>query len=212
MQGLSVQLCCIHLLLHVWYFGLLSNSFLEKVSFWALFEEKRKSWEKNGKEVTSWDLVNWIILWICLSKSKKSPPKNWSQMEKKWRKRHLVCCCLEHQTVNNTWSGAPDHMEENYSLSGILAKIHRTMNSTRSSGAPDRIQQLCSMGCWRQRLADVTRQFGGAPGWSGATQLRKAPNQIPDRGARGPDPVAHRTGAPTKDAVFQPFLQGRGNG
>jgi hypothetical protein len=36
--------------------------FVEIVSFQALFEEKQKSWEKNGKEVTLYDLVNWIIL------------------------------------------------------------------------------------------------------------------------------------------------------
>jgi hypothetical protein len=36
--------------------------FVKKVSFVAQFEEKRKFWREIEKEVTFWDLVNWIIV------------------------------------------------------------------------------------------------------------------------------------------------------
>jgi hypothetical protein len=49
MQGLSVQLCCIHLLLHVWCFGLLSNSVCKESVILGLFQEKQKTKKRMGK-------------------------------------------------------------------------------------------------------------------------------------------------------------------
>jgi hypothetical protein len=71
--------------------------------------------------------------------------------------------------VNKTWSGAPDRLQGNCMVSGILAKIHRTVYRNRSGGAPDGLQQLFPMGCWRQWLADITGRSSGASDQSGAT-------------------------------------------
>jgi hypothetical protein len=52
MQGLRVQLCCIHLLPHVWCFGLHSNSVCRESvipgSVSGETEKLRKEWEKGN--------------------------------------------------------------------------------------------------------------------------------------------------------------------
>jgi hypothetical protein len=67
----------------------------------------------------------------------------------------------------------------NYMVSRILAKIHRTVNSTGSCGAPDLNQRLVrGRAVLVQRLADVARSGG-------------APNRFSDTRARHTHPRAH---------------------
>jgi hypothetical protein len=61
MRGLTTQTCCIHLLYVLATLDRTLTLFVEKVLVWSLFEDKQRNREGDGKEVSFWDLVNWII-------------------------------------------------------------------------------------------------------------------------------------------------------
>jgi hypothetical protein len=158
--------------------------FVEKVPFRALFEENRKARRRMGKR----ELFVTYSIRLCSNCACLSHKKTPQRIEIKWRKnggKHLVCCCLEHRTMNSTWSCAPDRLQEDCMVLRILEKNHRTMYINLSSGASDRLQRL---------VGPVPISFERWPIKSWARGYRT------------------QSGAPTADAVFQAFLQGRGNG
>jgi hypothetical protein len=137
--------------------------FVEKVPFRALFEENRKARRRMGKR----ELFVTYSIRLCSNCACLSHKKTPQRIEIKWRKnggKHLVCCCLEHRTMNSTWSCAPDRLQEDCMVLRILEKNHRTMYINLSSGASVRPQQMQFFRLFYKEGAMVSGSFKSIKG------------------------------------------------